>query len=140
MSDDAKLSAENVALATRLMEAFGRDMDGWYDNLHPGLVMELPFADTVGLPTRLDAEGAAGMFRTAADVFDVKFHDIVVTPLADPTKVVVEYKGYGEPGGRPYPQTYVCFQKYKDGKLIGYREYFDTAIVRDVLGDMIGAA
>ena len=140
MSEVAQVSADNVALATRLMQAFGRDMEGWYDNLHPDLVMELPFAGTVGLPTRLEGEGAAAMFRAAAEVFDVKFHDIVVIALADPTRVVIEYKGHGEPGGRPYPQTYVCFQQYRDGKLIHYREYFDTAIVRDVLGDMIAAS
>ena len=72
--------------------------------------------------------------------FDVKFHDVVVRPLADPTQVVAEYRGLGEPMGRVYPQTYVCFMTFRDGKLAGYREYFDTAIVRDVLGDFITPA
>lgn len=140
MNEDAKLSAANVALATRLLNDLGRNMEGWYDNLHPDLVMELPYGDSVGLPARLEGEAARGMFQTAVEVFGCKMYDINVHPMADPAKVFVEYKGMGNAQGRDYPQNYACIQEFRDGKLIGYREYFDTAVVNDVLGDIIAAA
>jgi ketosteroid isomerase-like protein len=58
-----------------------------------------------------------------------EFYDIKAQALADPSKVVVEYKGRGGTEAVPYEQKYICMQTFKDGKLIEFREYFDTWVV-----------
>lgn len=137
---DKATSEQTVANATKLMESFGRDMDTFWSLVSPDVVMELPFAGTVGMPTELRGDDAKEMFKTASGTFDVKFSSIVVSPLADPNRVLVEYRGYGEPGGVVYDQRYVGVHEYRDGKLIFYREYFDTGIVRDSLGAFLAPA
>ncbi|WP_404477117.1 nuclear transport factor 2 family protein [Novosphingobium sp. BL-52-GroH] len=131
---DKALSDRNVANAQRLMALFGHDMPAFWAMVSPALHMELPFAPTVRLPEVLEGEDALGMFRTAAEVFDVKFNSVEVTPLADPHRVLVEYRGYGEPGGVVYDQRYVGVHEYRDDKLVFYREYFDTGVVTNALG------
>lgn len=128
------LSEANAATARKLMESFGRDMDTFWSLVDPSLHMELPYAPTLGLPGSMKGDDAVGMFKTAADTFEVQFSQIDVSPLADPARVLVEYRGYGEPGGSVYDQRYVCLQEYRDGKLVFYREYFDTEVARLSLG------
>ncbi len=136
---DKALSDRNVANAQKLMALFGHDMDAFWAMVSPDLHMELPFAGTVRLPTQLHGEDALGMFRTAAEVFDVKFNSVEVTPLADPNRVLVEYRGYGEPGGAVYDQRYVGVHEYRDDTLVFYREYFDTGVVMNALGAYLPA-
>ena len=50
----------NIALATKIMSDFGRNMEGWYDNLHDDIVLEFPFGASVGMPTRIEGRAAAG--------------------------------------------------------------------------------
>ncbi|MCB2050819.1 MAG: nuclear transport factor 2 family protein [Novosphingobium sp.] len=131
---DKALSDRNVANAKKAMETFGHDMVAFNAMLAPDLHMELPYAGTINLPTELDGDAAIEMFRTAAETFMVRFNSIEVSPLADPNKVIVEYRGYGEPGGSVYDQRYICVQEWRDDKLVFYREYMDTGVVRDALG------
>lgn len=139
--DDARLRDSNVALATELMQRFGRDMDGWYDHLHDDIVMEFPFGQSVGMPTRVEGKAAcSGVFRTVCDAVQVQFSNICVHPMADPCRLVVEYTGYSEPGGTVYDQTYISVQEYRDGKMILFREYWNAAVVRDAFGDLSSLA
>lgn len=141
MADDAAVSQANVALAKSVMERFGRDMDSWYDNLHDDIVMEFPFGPTIGLPGRVEGkEACAGLFAAVVAGVQVQFSNIVVSPLADPSRVLVEYTGYSEPNGVVYNQTYITVQEYRDGKLILYREYMDTAVVVNAFGDVSALA
>lgn len=142
MADNAEtIRQANVALAKSIMERFGRDMDGWYDNLHDDIVMEFPFGPTIGLPGRVEGkEAAAGLFAAVAAGVQVQFSNIVVSPLADPNRVLVEYTGYSEPNGVVYDQTYITVQEFRDGKLIFYREYMDTTVVTKAFGDVSALA
>ena len=137
--DDARLRDRNVALATELMERFGRDMDGWYDYLHDDIVMEFPFGPSVGMPARVEGKQAcSGLFATVCQAVQVQFSNIRVSPMADPNQIVVEYTGYSEPGGAIYNQTYISVQEYRDGKMILFREYWDAVVVRECFGDLSG--
>ncbi|MFW2829652.1 nuclear transport factor 2 family protein [Sphingomonas sp. ID0503] len=140
MSDDnTQLRDANVALATELMERFGRDMDGWYDHLHDDVVMEFPFGPSVGMPARVEGKDAvAGVFKVVCDVVQVQFSNIRITPTADPARLVVEYTGYSEPNGKVYDQTYISVQEFRDGKMILFREYWNAIVVRDAFGDLSG--
>jgi ketosteroid isomerase-like protein len=137
MQGNAELSADNVALASYMMSNFGHKMEVWYENLHEEVSVELPQGESIGLPGLVSGQAALDMFRLAAEVLDVKFHDIRIHPMADPNKIVVEYRGRGYPQGRLYEQDYVSFQEFRDGKLFRFREYFDTAVAKSVIGDLV---
>jgi ketosteroid isomerase-like protein len=131
---DAAAPQSIAQLATQIMEQFGHGDPGWSDFLHEDVVIELPFATSNGLPPRVEGKQAvAPFFAAVAKQLDLKFHDIRVWPLQNPGQVVVEYRGTGHPAGQTYSQTYICFQEYKDGKLLIYREYYDTLIVKNIL-------
>lgn len=135
------VARSNVELATGIMRRFGRDMDGWYDNLHDDIVMEFPFGPSVGMPARVEGKVAcSAVFAAVVAGVQVQFDNIRVSPLADPNRVVVEYTGYSEPGGKVYDQTYISLQEYRDGKMTLFREYWNALIVHDVFGDLSALA
>lgn len=43
---------DNVPLAKELISRFGEDMDFWWRNADSSLVLEFPFAGSLGVPTR----------------------------------------------------------------------------------------
>lgn len=135
--DTTTMNRGNVELATEMMQRFGRDMDGWYDNLHDDIVMEFPFGPSVGMPGRVEGKAAcSAVFAAVVAGVQVQFDNIRVSPLADPNRLVVEYTGYSEPGGKVYDQKYICVQEYRDGKLIGFREYWNALVVKETFGDL----
>lgn len=137
MSEDKALREANMALATRIMNDFGRNMDGWYDNLHDDIVMEFPFGPTVGMAPRVEGKDACtAVFAAVVAGVQVKFHDIVIHPMLDPSTFVVEYKGHGEPGDLIYDQVYIGIQKYQDGKMILFKEYWNALTVFQTFGDI----
>lgn len=134
---DSAVRAANKAVATRMMENFGRNMDGWYDDLHEDCVMEFPFGASVGMPERVEGkEGCSAVFGLVCQLVQVQFFDIVVHDMADPNNFVVEYQGHGDPEPGAYDQKYICMQSYKDGKLIKFKEYWNSKIVFDLFGDL----
>lgn len=138
MSDaDDEVRARNVALATRMMSDFGHKMSTWFENLHPEVSVELPQGESIGLPAIARGADALALFRLAAEVLDVKFTDVRIHPMADPNKVVVEYKGIGHPKGKLYSQNYVSFQEFRAEKLFKFREYFDTHTAKEFAGELI---
>jgi ketosteroid isomerase-like protein len=139
VTDSGSTRDANIALASRLMDQFGRDMDGWYDQLHERCVVEFPFGPSVGMPARIEGkEACTALFELVCEAVRVQFSDIVISPLADPSELMLEYRGYSEPQGKVYDQTYICLQKFKDRKLILYKEYWDATVVRETFGDLNG--
>jgi ketosteroid isomerase-like protein len=137
IQSEAVTRAANVALAERIMADFGRNMSDWYDNLHDDIVMEFPYGASVGMPTRIEGKPACSrLFAATCEAVQVRFHDVRVHPMQDPSRLILEYRGYSEPGGKVYDQTYICVQEYRDGKLILFREYWDAKIVDEVFGDL----
>lgn len=129
LSDDETRKA-NCALSFTIMNDFNRNMDGWFDHFHDDLVVEFAFAESINLPSQTIGKAAnTALFTAIVEDVRVKFYDIKAQALADPSKVVVEYKGRGGTEAVPYEQKYICMQTFKDGKLIEFREYFDTWIV-----------
>ncbi|MET0545830.1 MAG: hypothetical protein ABWZ40_05940, partial [Caulobacterales bacterium] len=93
---DNALRAANLALAEKILGNFGRNMDGWYDNLHQDAVLEFPFGALVGIPPRLEGkESAVGMFSAVAANLHVQFSEIKIQPLLDPNLLLAEYRGKG---------------------------------------------
>lgn len=137
MTDDNAVREANVALATIMMQRFSRNMDGWYDNLHDDIVMELPFGPSIGMPSRVEGkEACSALFRSVVDGIGVQFDNIRITPMLDPSLLLVEYTGYSEPGGKIYDQIYICVQQFRDGKMILFREHWNALVVRDTFGNL----
>ena len=127
----------NIALATKLLKDFGLNMEHWYDYLHDEIVMEFPFGASVGMPVRVEGKtNCSAMFATVCAAVQVKFSDIVVHPLLDPNRLIVEYKGHSNPAGKSYDQTYICIQEFRDGKLTLFKEFWNAIVVRDTFGDL----
>jgi hypothetical protein len=81
----------NIALGTRIMIDFGRNMEGWYDNLHDDIVLEFPFGASVGMPTRIEGRAAAGaLFAATVAAVQVQFHDVIIYPTVEPRRLVLE--------------------------------------------------
>jgi len=139
---DADVEREaNIALATKIMNDFCRNMDGWYDHLHDDIVMEFPFGASVGMPTRLEGKAAASaLFAAVATAVQVRFRDIVIHPMLDPGRFTVEYRGYSEPNGKVYDQTYISIVEFRDGKMSLFKEYWNAIVVDRAFGDLSALA
>ena len=130
MSTDQELARANCDLSFKILKDFNRNMEGWFDHFHDDLVVEFAFASSGNIPSQTVGKVAnTALFTAIVEDVRVQFYDIRAQSLADPAKVVVEYKGRGGTGKVPYEQTYICMQTFKEGKLIEFREYFDTWVV-----------
>jgi len=126
----------DAILAERVLHSIGRDWDFFWSNTHPDLVLEFPFASSVGMPTRVAGEANTHEYLGNVTTLlpDLAFRDVRVMPLAEPESYMLEYLG-SSPAARNYEQIYVAIMKFKQGKLILFREYWDTTEVARALGD-----
>ena len=69
-----------------------------------------------------------------ADLENLAFFDIELDPMLDANSVVVRFRGTATAAstGKPYRQTYIVQFTFRGDKVIVYREYFNTAVLRDV--------
>ena len=75
------------------MSDFGRNMEGWYDNLHDDIVLEFPFGASVGMPTRIEGKAAASaLFAATVTAVEVQFHDVVIYPTLEPYRGSAGYR------------------------------------------------
>lgn len=135
VGSDAALSAANVKTAQKIMSKFS--MDNWGPLLHEDLVLEFPYAHSVKMPGRVDGRSAAVEYLSGVmkHFTGLVFHDVVVSPMADPTTVIVEYSGGCKlPTGKTYKQVYITVQKFKDGKMILFREFWNPMEVVESFG------
>jgi uncharacterized protein len=125
----------NAALAEKMLHALLGDMEFFWANAHPDLVLEFPYGGSLGSATRVTERAQAEAFLNgvATIVPGLKFSEVRVMPLADSDGVVLEYRGLC-PAVNNYDQQYIALMRFKDGKLILFREYFDTMEVKRALG------
>jgi uncharacterized protein len=93
-------------------------------------VFEFPFAPE-GFPRRLEGRDAIAAFLRQFPKYyrRVRFLDRQVTPLADGSGVVAEYRGEWETvKERPYNNTYVAVVRFRDGQVSHIREFFNPLI------------
>ncbi|MFI5541848.1 nuclear transport factor 2 family protein [Nocardia sp. NPDC051900] len=118
-------SGEGIAeLAAKMLEAIGKDMDFFWANAHPDLVLEFPYAPSLGWPERVTGRENTEQFlaNLAGVLPGLTFSDVRVMPLAEEDAVLLEY--HGSAGN--YDQNYITITRFRDGKLVLFREYFDT--------------
>lgn len=137
---EQSLQASNVAIARALMANF--NITTWFDLLHDDLVLEFPFAASIGMPARIVGKQDCVVYleKVMEALPDLVFRDVAINPMPDPERVVIEYKGSSGTAFGHYENVYVAFQKFQDGKMILFREYWNTKPVIDTFGASPSAA
>ena len=134
-SANAALSAANVKVARQIMSRFS--MDNWFPLLHDDLVLEFPYAHSIKMPGRVVGKKAAVEYLNGVmkHFTGLAFESVVVNPMADPDCVVIEYCGGCKlASGKAYRQVYITVQKFKDGKMILFREFWNPMEVVESFG------
>lgn len=97
-------------------------------------VMELPFA-LPGTPNRLDGIRAIAANQSAALELFSRFAtpEFVIHQTIDPCVFFAEYASEAEvrATGRPYRNSYVGYFRFRSGKLVRWKEYFNPSVVRE---------
>jgi ketosteroid isomerase-like protein len=101
----------------------------WQTLLADDAVWELPFAESLGHPTKLSGRDElirhGNWFGGAVENF--RFFDLRLYRAADPESAIAEVKAEGliKETGRIYQQEYIVFLRSAGGKIKLLREYFD---------------
>jgi len=102
------------------------------------VVVEMPFAAT-GVPRRIVGRDRVVAFAAAGRAaLPVRFDTFRTTALhrtADPEVIVVEYEVTGTTAGRPATAAFVLALTVRNGRVVHWREYQDTAAIGRALAD-----
>lgn len=127
-ADAEALRAENQSLAKRIILDIGKP--DWGDIVDDGVVFEFPYGESIERPTRVAGKAEVIEYlKGVIEFLGLEMYDVVNTPALDPSVVYNEYKGrYTKSPG--VVQHYISLQKFKNGKLVLQREYWDPTPVR----------
>jgi uncharacterized protein len=95
-------------------------------------VFEMPFAPSP-IPQRVEGKAAiAGFVRRFPTLFRrTRVVDLRVSALADPTRVLAEWRGDWERvDGSPYRNTYVVLFRLRDTQVVLMQEYFNPLVLQ----------
>lgn len=135
MSDSDATRARNAATLAAIRELlrYG-DWAGLAAHWAEDGVMELPFA-LPGTPSRIEgrpaiASNQAGSLRLFARFETPEF---TAYPTLDPDVFFAEYRSDAEvrATGRPYRNTYTGYFRFRNGKLVHWKEYFNPSVIRE---------
>ena len=106
----------------------------------PDVVIEQPFA--AGGPSRIEGrdtflERTKGS-REALPVRFEEMRDVTVHETTDPNKIIVEYTLVGTilPTGERASAPFITVMEVRDGLMTLWREYQNTALMTEKLGDL----
>lgn len=124
-----------AGLGTRLAQ----DAESLLDMVAEDCVFEFPYAPP-GFVSRLEGRDALERYLSALpDLIRIdNFFDLRVSEMADPSKVVLEFRGSGEGRtGAPYDQKWLSVIETKNGKIVHYADYWDPRVVLAAAGDSV---
>ncbi|MET0547196.1 MAG: nuclear transport factor 2 family protein [Caulobacterales bacterium] len=126
---------DTSAFAETMLQAIVNDMEFFLANSQPDVVLEFPFAASVGMVALVEGKDKARKFlETLPSVLpDVVLKNVRVTPFADPNAVLLEYDS-DCPKAKNYKNQYITIMKFRDGKLTLFKEHFDTVEAKRALG------
>jgi ketosteroid isomerase-like protein len=135
------LAQQNIALLLRHLHAINAwDFDTMRAILHPDIALELPFVVgdfpkvTQGFDAVMEFMQAVPAFAEAENLHDFSIHAFA----DDPNELVAEYRSdMTLTNGRPYRNTYVVRATVSGGKLIRFREHFDSIALLEALGGSV---
>lgn len=105
-----------------------KDMAAWAALCAEDVVAEFPFAPE-GSPRRIEGRAALHAYlRDYPAVIDVQaIPSLHVQAAADPGVAIAEWRATGRviATGRAYDMRYATFATFRDGLIVGYREYWN---------------
>ena len=126
-----------------LREGLGNRIDttaeGFLDLFAEDCVFEAPYAPP-GFITRIEGRDALERYlKVLPELIRIDdFFDLRVSEMADPNKVVLEFRGSGEGRtGAPYDQKWISVIETRDGEITNYADYWDPRITLAALGDAV---
>jgi ketosteroid isomerase-like protein len=130
---DSELAAENREHAVAILRLLGSEEQFQY--FHDEIVMEFPYASSIGQPERHEGieDVLAYTRQLNENLAGLRMRDWRLSSVeGDPSTVFIEYEGDAPtPGGNSYVQTYVNKMRFRDGKLIHMREFWDPKRILD---------
>jgi ketosteroid isomerase-like protein len=130
--DTNALRESNFELAHRWMTTLGEP--AWWDMMHDDIVFEFPYAPSLGEKDRYVGKAAVTNYVRAmfARLTVFKFKNLEITGTTDPAVFFCEYQAdVTTTHGEPYKQTYINKLRFKDGKTIFMREFWDPKVTID---------
>ncbi|MGC0415010.1 nuclear transport factor 2 family protein [Embleya sp. AB8] len=118
--------AQHVRIAERLLAAVtAGDRAAQVACYHPDVVLEFPYAAP---PVRVEGKAAVDAYLAVAlGVFELRLTVTRVHDCVDPDTVIVEFTGTGRARttDRPYANTYLAVLAFRDGLVVGQREFYN---------------
>ena len=105
------------------------DPEAWAELLAEDVIVEFPYAPSLGWPGRLEGRAAAyNHIKTSlVDMQNLTFSNVRKYPTTDPNVLWAELHGsaFVPSSGTQYEQDYVAKIVIKDGKVVQYSEYWN---------------
>lgn len=116
------------------------DADGFADLFVPDAVLESSFAGPPGTSMRLEGREAIRQYARRVMTSPLRLEDFEVVELyqtQDPEVVIVEVKTTGTVTtmGRPFTTTSIQILRIREGHIVRSRDFADTRILEDAIGD-----
>lgn len=103
------------------------------DELSDDILFELPYA-AAPMPSSYGKEVYAQMQAQTFAMFNrFALEPITFHAMADPDDLIVEYRSDAEvkPTGKPYLNRYIGVFRFRDGKVVAWREFHNPSIVTE---------
>ncbi|MEH2078505.1 MAG: nuclear transport factor 2 family protein [Nostoc sp.] len=135
----SKLNTIEDILDTHLA-LMATDTEAWADLLAEDVIVDFPYAPSLGRPGRLEGKSAAyNHIKTAlTQMQNLTFSNVRKYPTTDPNVLWAELHGSAliPSTGRHYEQDYVVRLKVKDGKTVYYSEYWNPLALTDAFDNI----
>ncbi len=113
-------------------------MNAWLELWDKDGVQDMPYSPP-GFPKRVEGKAAIAKHYSAlpTNVGRMVFPDLVIYPMVDPNTFYAEYRGEIEvlATGKPYNNIYAGLFKFRNGKILLYREYYNPMVFTEAWGD-----
>lgn len=132
--DDAAKREANEALVRRIMgHISANELTEMIDLMHDDLVFELPYGGDL-MPAPVNKKFFAAIQEPTFSQFSrFKLEPTAFHAMLDPDQLVAEYRSDAEvkATGKAYLNRYIGVFRFKDGKVVAWREFHNPEIVSE---------
>lgn len=123
------MASEIEDLLDKHLQLMATDVDAWAELLTDDVIVDFPYAHSLGRPPRLEGKAAAynHIKTSVADMQGLTFSDVRKYPTQDPNLLWAELHAhaYVPSTGKQYDQDYAVKLITRDGKTARYSEYWN---------------
>ncbi|MFH7018644.1 nuclear transport factor 2 family protein [Flavobacterium sp. FlaQc-47] len=127
--------SNNSSLVLQYLATATKNIDQSLDLLHQDIIIEYPYAESAGLPIKIQGENiikdSIGEFL--AQVPGLEFKNPMIYETTDPDILFATYEAEVKvtATGKIYRQKYISNFGFNDGKIIYMAEYYDPAKLKE---------